>query len=133
MGIQNSQKMLHEIIDYFKENSNGDNTILNTIPKIHISGCMNSCGVHQIGSIGLTGKKKKVDGEMYDAFEIFVNGELGLGKTRLGESLGDFKACDIPKFLFEIGEKVANSDLDFYTYYAANEDEVKEIAAKYAV
>ena len=33
----------------------------------------------------------------------------------------------------EIGEKVANSDLDFYTYYAANEDEVKEIAAKYAV
>lgn len=133
MGIQNSQKMLHEIIDYFKENSNGDNTILNTIPKIHISGCMNSCGVHQIGSIGLTGKKKKVDGEMYDAFEIFVNGELGLGKTRLGKSLGDFKACDIPKFLFEIGEKVANSDLDFYTYYAANEDEVKEIAAKYAV
>ena len=32
MGIQNSQKMLHEIIDYFKEKSDGDNTILNAIP-----------------------------------------------------------------------------------------------------
>ena len=133
MGIANSQKMLHEIIDYFKENSNGDDTILNAMPRIHISGCMNSCGVHQIGAIGLTGKKKKVDGEMHDAFGIFVNGDFELGKTRLGKSLGDFKACDIPKFLFEVGEKVANSDLDFYTYYAANEDEVKEIAAKYAV
>lgn len=133
MGIQNSQKMLHEIIDYFKENSKDDDTILNAIPRVYISGCMNSCGVHEIGAIGLTGKKKKVDNEMYDAFEIFVDGAFGLGKTRLGKSLGDFKACDIPKFLYEVGEKVANSDLDFYTYYASNEDEIKEIANKYAV
>ncbi len=133
MGIQNSQKMLQEIIDYFKENSKEDKTILNAMPRIYISGCMNSCGVHQIGAIGLTGKKKRVDGEMHDAFEIFVDGDFELGKTRLGKSIGDFKACDIPKFLYEIGEKVANSDLDFYTYYVTNENEIKEIADKYAI
>ena len=70
---------------------------------------------------------------MHDAFEIFVDGDFELGKTRLGKSIGDFKACDIPKFLYEIGEKVANSDLDFYTYYATNENEIKEIADKYAI
>lgn len=133
MGIQNSQKMLHEIIDYFKEKSDGDNTILNAIPRVYISGCINSCGVHQIGAIGLTGKKKKVDNAMHDAFEIFIDGEFEYGKTRLGKSLGDFKTCDIPKFLYELGEKVANSDLDFYTYYASNEDKVKELANKYAI
>lgn len=133
MGIQNSQKMLCEIIDYFKEQSNDDNTILNAIPRIYISGCMNSCGVHQIGAIGLTGKKKKVNGELCDAFEMFIDGDFELGKTRLGKSLGDFKADELPKILFEIGEKVANSDMDFYSYYAANEDEIKEITSNYNI
>lgn len=133
MGIQNSQKMLREIIDYFKSNSNGDDTILNAMPRIYISGCVNSCAVHQIGAIGLTGKKKRVDGEMCDAFEIFVDGDFEYDKTRLGKSLGDFKADEIPKLLFEIGEKVANSDTDFYTYYAANEDKIKEITSKYNI
>ena len=133
MGIQDSQKMLHEIIDYFKEKSKGDDTILNAMPRIYISGCMNSCGVHQIGAIGLTGKKKKVDGEMFDAFEIFIDGNFGLGKTRLGKSLGDFKTQDIPKFLYETGEKVADSDTDFYTWYAANEEEAKALASKYNI
>ncbi|WP_331619026.1 hypothetical protein [Terrisporobacter sp.] len=133
MGIQNSQKMLHEIIDYFKENSKGDNTILNAMPRIYISGCMNSCGVHQIGAIGLTGKKKKADGQMCDAFELFVDGDFEYKKTRLGKSLGDFKANEIPKMLFEIGEKVANSEMDFYTYYAANEKEIEKITSKYNI
>ena len=133
MGIQNSQKMLNDIINYFKEKSNEDNTILNAMPRIHISGCMNSCGVHQIGAIGLTGKKKKIDGEMCDAFEIFIDGDFELGKTRLGISIGDFKSSDIPKLLFEIGEEIVNSDLDFYTYFASNEDKIKEIASKYTI
>ena len=133
MGIQNSQNMLHNIIGYFKEKCNGDETILNAMPRIYISGCPNSCGVHQIGAIGLTGKMKRVDGEMADAFELLVDGDFELGKTRLGKSLGDYKACDLPKLLFEVGEKVANSDMDFYTWIAANEEEMKEITSKYAI
>lgn len=133
MGIQNSQKMLHDIINYFRENCNDDESILNAMPRIYISGCANSCGVHQIGAIGLTGKKKKVDGKITDAFELFVDGDFELGKTRLGKSLGDYKACDLPKLLFEVGQMVVNSDTDFYTWLATNEEEMKNITSKYVI
>ena len=71
--------------------------LLNAMPKINISGCPNSCAVHQIGKIGLTGKMKKIDGESVDAFEIHVDGNCEFTNTRLGNTLGDFKASDIPK------------------------------------
>lgn len=133
MGIQNSQQMLLDIVNHFRDKCNGDKTILNAMPRIYISGCPNSCGVHQIGAIGFTGKKKKADGVLCDAFEMFVDGEFELGKTRLGKSLGDFKASDIPQMLFEIGSMVANSDTEFYTWYVANEDAMKEITQKYSI
>lgn len=97
MGIQNSQKMLHNIIDYFRENV--DKEIMNKLPRIYISGCPNSCGVHQIGHIGLSGKIKKIDGTPTDVFEISICGNFEVGKSRLGTSIGDFKASDIPEFL----------------------------------
>ena len=56
MGIQNSQKMLNTIIDYFRENVAKET--MHKLPRLYISGCPNSCGVHQIGNIGLTGKMK---------------------------------------------------------------------------
>ncbi|MGO0916228.1 hypothetical protein ACTPEM_23740, partial [Clostridioides difficile] len=39
------------MIDYFRLQNNEE--ILNKAPKLYISGCLNSCGVHQVGSIGL--------------------------------------------------------------------------------
>ncbi|MGL5328469.1 MAG: nitrite/sulfite reductase [Peptostreptococcaceae bacterium] len=129
MGIQNSQQMLHNIISYFKEH--GSNQILNLIPRIYISGCPNSCGVHQIGSIGLAGKIKRVDGETCDAFELFIDGNFNLGKTKLGYSLGDYKASDLPKLLFEIGTLVNESNSDFYTWIKENENELQSIILKY--
>ena len=131
MGVQNSQQMLHSIISYFKEN--GDESILNAIPRIYISGCTNSCGVHQIGAIGLSGKIKKVDGVSTDAFELFIDGNFQLNKTRLGNSLGDFRADDLPKLLFEIAVSVNNSNKKFYTWVAENKDDLDSIINKYKI
>ena len=128
MGIQNSQKMLHEIIDYFKENNHYD--LLNKMPKINISGCPNSCGVHQIGKIGLTGKMKKVDGQSVDAFEIHIGGDCELTKTKLGNILGDFKASDIPKMFVEIAQVI---DRDFNEWASKNFDTLKDITDKYKI
>ena len=128
MGIQNSQKMLNEIIDYFKSQGNED--ILNKAPKLHISGCPNSCGVHQVGEIGLCGKKKNIDGISTDAFEIFIGGNFEIGKTKLGRSLGDFKASDIPKVLFEISSIASD---DFYGWINTNPDSLNDIINKYRV
>lgn len=128
MGIQNSQKMLHEIIDYFRLQNNEE--VLNKAPKLYISGCLNSCGVHQVGSIGLCGKKKSVDGVSTDAFELFVGGSFEIGKTKLGKSIGDFKASDIPEMLYKISEV---SSGDFYEWINSNSDILNKITDKYKI
>ena len=57
IGLCNSQGTLNSIIEYFKEkNFNKD-----ILPRVYISGCGNSCAVHEIGGIGFTGKKKRVN------------------------------------------------------------------------
>src|SRR5207302_3103994 len=45
--------------------------------KLHITGCPNDCGQHWIAEIGLQGAKAKVDGQMVDAYDIFLGGGLG--------------------------------------------------------
>lgn len=128
MGIQNSQKMLHNIIDYFRENV--DKEIMNKLPRIYISGCPNSCGVHQIGHIGLSGKIKKIDGTPTDVFEISICGNFEVGKSRLGTSIGDFKASDIPEFLHELA-KITEGD--FFEFATNNTEKVLNLSSKYKI
>jgi sulfite reductase (ferredoxin) len=45
--------------------------------KLHITGCPNDCGQHWIADVGLQGAKTKVDGQMTDAYDIFLGGGLG--------------------------------------------------------
>jgi sulfite reductase (ferredoxin) len=45
--------------------------------KLHIAGCPNDCGQHWIADVGLQGAKAKVNGQMVDAFDIFLGGGLG--------------------------------------------------------
>lgn len=128
MGVQNSQKMLHDIISYFRNQNN--EVILNKIPKLYISGCSNSCGVHQIGSIGLCGKKKNIDGLSIDAFELFIGGSFEIGRTKLGKSLGDFKATDLPEILYKIAEIIPDN---FDDWINTSSNEVNEIINDYKI
>lgn len=128
IGIQNSQKMLRDILSYFKDNNCYD--LLDKMPKINISGCPNSCAVHQIGKIGLTGKIKKVNGESFDAFEIYIDGNCEFNNTRLGNVLGDFKASDIPKMFVEIAKSIDNN---FDCLISENFNKLKEITDKYKI
>jgi sulfite reductase (ferredoxin) len=45
--------------------------------KLHITGCPNDCGQHWIADIGLQGAKVKVNGQMMDAFDVFLGGGVG--------------------------------------------------------
>jgi sulfite reductase (ferredoxin) len=45
--------------------------------KLHITGCPNSCGQHQIADIGIEGKKVKVDGRQVDAYYFCIGGAVG--------------------------------------------------------
>eukprot|EP00899_Mesostigma_viride_P021080 jgi/Mesvir1/28974/Mv17748-RA.1 len=45
--------------------------------RIHVTGCPNSCGQAQVGTIGLVGAPAKVDGKATSGFRVLVGGEIG--------------------------------------------------------
>jgi len=129
MGILESQRTLREILSYFKEN----NLTKDILPRVHISGCTNSCSVHEIGIIGFCGKKKKVQDEVMNVFELHFGGDLGIGKTKLSKNYGDVLQKEVPKFLFELASAVDNSNKEFTSWTEQNVDEFNEIISRYIV
>lgn len=75
-------------------------------------------------------KKKNVDGISTDTFELFVGGSFEIGKTRLGKSLGDFKASDIPEMLYKISDA---SSGNFYEWVNSNDNILNKITDKYKI
>ncbi|WP_455542764.1 nitrite/sulfite reductase [Intestinibacter sp.] len=132
VGICNSQKMLSEIVTYFKLNSK-DRENIKVMPKIYISGCGNSCGAHQIGCIGLTGKMKKFECIPTECFEMYIDGKFTVDESKLGESVGDFKHCDIPPMLYKISEKLIEKNTDFRTLTTDYRDEFDQIINQYKI
>lgn len=129
IGLCNSQGTLNSVLDYFKKNNNK----LDVLPKIHFSGCQNSCGVHQISSIGFTGKKKRVGDKVDDCFTLYVGGAYGVGETKLGTALGDIPAVKIPEFLLNLSNDIEESNMEFNDYLIKKEKEFKDLVAKYEV
>jgi len=129
MGILESQRTLRDILSYFKEN----NLTQDILPSVHISGCTNSCSVHEIGTIGFCGKKKKVKDELINVFELYLDGNLGIGKTKLGKNYGDIRQDEVPKFLFELASVIDGAKKDFTTWSNQNVNELNEIINKYIV
>ncbi|MBI3996343.1 MAG: nitrite/sulfite reductase [Candidatus Omnitrophica bacterium] len=45
--------------------------------RLHITGCPNACAQYQIANIGMMGSKTKIDGQVVDAYDMFVGGQMG--------------------------------------------------------
>lgn len=125
IGLAESQTMLTTIINHFKEN----NLNKDLLPKIHISGCPNSCGRHEVAMIGLMGKRKMVDGEIVDAYELSVDGSFEESNTRLSKPVCDILAKDIPNFLQEVYENLDNKNMSFDNF--KDTEDFKTISEKY--
>lgn len=128
MGILNSQKTLHAIIDYFK----GKDDVKDVLPAVYISGCPNSCGVHQIGKIGFVGKKKKLNDKLTEMFDVYMDGTCEVGQTKLGESYGDIPAEYVPHFLYELAQMARQSERDFVSLIKEEKEIIKEKISKYS-
>lgn len=129
MGLLNSQATLNNIVEKFhKEGYSKD-----VLPSIHISGCQNSCGVHQIGRIGFMGRMKRVDGKMCNVFELFLDGVCKIGETKLGKSYGDIPEEAVPEFLFELAKQVEVSGLNYKEFIHKQAEEVEALVEKYRV
>ena len=129
IGIAESQSLLCDILEYF--NKNGfDKDIL---PSLRISGCNNSCGTHQIGLLGLAGKKKRVNNEVIEVFELHINGKLGKEDTRIGSIIGDIYRDNVPKFLYELAVRIDEFGITYDKFISNNIEDFNEIIDKYLV
>jgi sulfite reductase (NADPH) hemoprotein beta-component len=71
---------------------------------LNISGCMNSCGHHHIGHIGILG----VDKQGAEWYQVSIGGRQG-ANARLGDVIGpSFAAADMP----DVVEKLIETYLD---------------------
>ncbi len=129
IGIQESQKLLNQILFYFKSH----NLKEDLLPSLHISGCLNSCSRHQVNEIGFQGKKKKVDDEVEDVFSLYVGGKVGDGQTHLGKNCGDLLTSQIPAFLYELALDLKAKGLEFNEYLLHYEDNFQSILGKHLV
>ncbi len=68
--------------------------------RINISGCPNSCGMHQLADLGFAGKVGRKNGKPYPAYRVFAGFQADAEeKTEYGRSLGDIGARYIPDFV----------------------------------
>lgn len=129
MGRCDSQGLLENIASYLKEKGYSKNIL----PKINISGCPNSCGVHELGDIGFMGMKIKHENQFKDAFRLYVNGKIFIGETVLAIEKGDFLPERIPEFLYELSNKLEKSEMKFQDYLVEREAEFNKLVEKFAV
>ena len=74
LAITETKARSRQIIEYLERRVQLDQPL-----RLHITGCPNACAQHQIGHIGMMGSKTKVDGQIVDAYDIFVGGQMGRG------------------------------------------------------
>lgn len=126
-GLRDSQELLGDILrEVQKYDFPSD-----ALPKLHISGCMSSCGTHQIGSIGFHGKVKMMDKKPVPGFTVSINGCDEQGRERFGDDIGVIAADDIPAFLVELGKSVTEAGMSYKEFSDKKSDELMSIIKKY--
>jgi sulfite reductase (ferredoxin) len=91
--------------------------------KINISGCPNACGQHPIGTLGMYGSVRKIEGRSVLFYNILAFGKNDGEKTLLAHPFGLIPAKNIPLF---IKEMVSILDV-FSTPLKAFEEKGREI------
>ena len=126
-GVRDSQALLAAILQAVEQAE----LPANALPPVYISGCPSSCGTQQIGTLGFQGGVKKAGDKFQPAFTLLLKGNEQQGVEKLGEAAGSILQERIPEFMVKLGRMVAESGLDFYTWFEQNEQKFNELAKKY--
>ncbi len=126
-GLRDSQELLGAILEKVKPLGLAPDAL----PAVHISGCMSSCGTHQIGSIGFHGKVKMIDKKPVPGFTVSIKGCDRQGAESFGEELGVIASDDIPEFMAELGKTVDASGMSYNEFAEKHNDVIEEIIKKY--
>ncbi len=74
LAITETKARSRQIIEYLEKRIQLDEPL-----RLHVTGCPNACAQYQIAHIGLMGSKTKVDGQLVDAYDVLVGGQVGRG------------------------------------------------------
>ncbi len=127
VGVRDSQKLIKSIVEAVRASDLPGHVL----PKLNISGCPSSCGMHQIGTIGFRGGVKLIDKVPNPSFTLFLNGCAYQGNERMGKEIGVILEKDIPEFLVELGKTVLASGLCFEDWIKTEEEAFLKLAGSY--
>lgn len=131
LGICNSQGLLVNISETFKKH---EEQLERELPRIFISGCPNSCGQHQKGLIGLSGKAKRTEDGLIPTYSVFFGGKVGADLVKLGQIYGDIAAKKIPGFLLELAVLKRTSGYESFEEFIENKSlEIKSLIGRYDI
>lgn len=117
VGLRDSNGALHSMIEAVR----AENLPADALPRFRISGCVSSCGAHQVGVIGLQGASKTVDSKPVAVFNVTVNGCGLQGQERFGELIGAVPVDKVPDMAVALGRKVAASGMPFDEWVSGND------------
>ncbi len=86
--------------------------------KLHIAGCPNDCGQHWIADVGLQGAKAKVNGQLVDAFDIFLGGGLGAEQQFARRVNVRVPAADVPDTLARLLHRYQDRRQEVESFHA---------------
>jgi len=130
LGLCLSQNLLSAIKQRFKT---VDSEIKSQLPRIFISGCPNSCGQHQIGKIGLSGKAKRTESGLIPLYTIHFGGNLEADNAMLGEGYGDIPAKKVPEFLHELAKLKESSGYERFNEFLKEESsDIKQLIDEFS-
>jgi sulfite reductase beta subunit-like hemoprotein len=76
LAITETKARSRQIVEYLEKRVPLEDPL-----RLHITGCPNACAQYQVAHIGLMGSKAKRDGQVVDAYDILVGGQLGQGAS----------------------------------------------------
>ena len=129
IGVADSQQLLRDCIAAVEPEHfpNG------TLPVMHISGCISSCGSQQIGAIGWRGVARKTEEGMKDAYFFSYGGCARQGEEKLVTGTRVMLADKIPAFLVELGRMIQPTGLKFDEWLPEHEADLEALADRYAM
>ncbi|MGN0363460.1 MAG: nitrite/sulfite reductase [Bilifractor sp.] len=129
IGVADSQQLLRDCLNAVKK----EDFPIGTLPAMHISGCISSCGSQHVGLIGWRGTAKRTAEGRKDAYLFSYGGCCLQGKEKLAYGKQTMLAEQIPTFLVTLGREVAQSGQPFSKWLEHNEARLNEIADSFAM
>lgn len=131
IGRSDSQQLLERIHQSLASHSNRE---IDLLPEVRISGCRNSCALHQTFPLGFEGSGLKTDQGVIEAYKVFVGGKVSEYETLLSESVGTLTVDKVIELFSQLIDLIKDQGQkkDFESLWQENPEVVVELVERLA-